>query len=103
MNRVSKLLNSLVGRLQAELGDKVTKKDICRTLEIPESTLSRMLNDKDSLQQIDRFLGILELFPSETGWLEEVRKTVNKQRPLIRSASRLDAGSPTDPKSGAPT
>ena len=95
-------MNSLIGRLQAELGEKVSKKDICRTLKIPESTLSRMLSETEGLQQIDRFLGILELFPSESGWLEEIRKAVNKQRPLIRVSSKLDAESPADPKSGAP-
>jgi hypothetical protein len=102
MNRVSKLMTSLIGRLQAELGEQVSKKDICRTLKIPESTLSRMLNETEGLQQIDRFLGLLELFPNESVWVEEVRKGMNGPRPLIRVSSKLDLEAPADPKSGTP-
>jgi hypothetical protein len=95
-------MTSLIGRLQADLGEKVSKKDICRTLNIPESTLSRMLNETEGLQQIERFLGLLELFSKESDWVDEVRKAMSGPRPLIRVSSKLDPESPAEPKSGAP-
>lgn len=75
--RAKALINALIGQLRACEGRNITSKEIASRIGVQEATVSRWINGKTSLGQIEYLLTLLEDIP-EDRWREELNRALKR-------------------------
>jgi len=77
--RAKALINALIGQLRAYEGRNITSKEIAHRIGVQEATVSRWINGKTSLGQIEYLLTLLEAIPEER-WHEELSRALSNHK-----------------------
>ena len=77
--RAKALMNALIGQIRAYEGRKITSKEIAGRIGVQEATVSRWINGKTSLGQIEYLLLLLESIPEER-WREEMSRALSRPK-----------------------
>ncbi|MBC2593750.1 helix-turn-helix transcriptional regulator [Ruficoccus amylovorans] len=76
--RAVKLVNALIGQVRASEGRNITGKEIAERIGVQAATISRWVNGKTSLDQIEYLLTLLESVPPER-WQSELRSALSSK------------------------
>src|ERR1041385_2746917 len=89
-DRSHRLINALVAGIQAHEGRRVAAPEIADYVRIRPATLSKWMNARTQLEQIEWLLRLLERVP-EDRWFREMKEVLMKKRPS-RKASAKERG-----------
>jgi hypothetical protein len=68
-----RLLNALIGQIEASEKRRVPRYSIAKSMRILPSTLSKWTLGRTKLDQIDALLTLIRLLPDEERWIKEFR------------------------------